>query len=87
MADFTHDDPERTLLLTGAYLKGTRSRSRALAQAAARCGSSQRPNRLQRRRFMSSPVMGAQSYYAMELEYLQMSGVGPAQWHMLSLPF
>lgn len=26
MADFTHDDPHRTLLLTGAYLKGTKSR-------------------------------------------------------------
>src|SRR4029077_15928132 len=26
MADFTHDDAHRTLLLTGAYLKGTKSR-------------------------------------------------------------
>ena len=25
MADFTHDDPHSTLLLTGAYLKGTKS--------------------------------------------------------------
>lgn len=25
MADFTHDDPHRTLLLIGAYLKGTKS--------------------------------------------------------------
>jgi hypothetical protein len=24
LADFTHDDPERTLLLTGAYIKGTK---------------------------------------------------------------
>lgn len=24
MADFTHDDPDRTLLLTGAYIKGTK---------------------------------------------------------------
>ncbi len=25
MADFTHDDPDRTLLLTGAYIKGTKA--------------------------------------------------------------
>ena len=24
MADFTHDDPDRTLLLTGGYIKGTK---------------------------------------------------------------
>ena len=37
--------------------------------------------------FMSSPVLGAEGNYWMELYYLSSRGIGPEQWQMVPVPY